>query len=84
MLELREYTAKELKEIYNTDRIDWIKRKVSREGYTYTGSGRGDNYTMLIESLPKSVDRFKIYCIEELRGANYESTTTFHRHDCKK
>ena len=67
MLELREYSRKELFELYksNTDLKD-IKAKVKRQGYTFVNIGRGSNYKMLITSLPSSNDQFKEYCKSKL------------------
>ena len=41
MLELRDYSRAELIELYGTDRLDAIKAKVKRQGYTYENVGRG-------------------------------------------
>ena len=46
MLELKQYTRQELISIYKTDRLDAIKKKVTREGYKYTNLGRGKDYVM--------------------------------------
>ena len=53
MLEKRIYTRQELIEIYKTQRLDAIKNKVKREGYSYIDSGRGASYTMQIVEIPK-------------------------------
>lgn len=66
MLELKQYTRQELISIYKTDRLDAIKKKVTREGYKYTNLGRGKDYVMQIDELPKDKDSFKEYCINIL------------------
>ena len=63
MLDMRTYTREELKEIFHTDRIDSIKSKLNRQGYTYTTSGRGQDFTLTISGLPP---RFRNFCIEQL------------------
>ena len=63
MLDMRTYTREELKEIFHTDRIDSIKSKLNRQGYTYEASGRGQELTLKITGLPP---RFKTFCIEQL------------------
>ena len=70
---LETYTRKELVELYHTDRIDSIKRKLDRQGYTYTTSGRGQDFTLTISGLPP---RFKTFCIEQL---NFAPQTDFER-----
>lgn len=64
MLELREYTRKELIEIYKTE-LPAIKKKLERDGYKFINCGWGDSYTMKIISLPD--DKFKMYCKEILK-----------------
>ena len=68
MLEKRIYTRQELIEIYKTQRLDAIKNKVKREGYSYIDSGRGASYTMQIVEIPKG-QAFKEYCINVLKFA---------------
>lgn len=68
MLEKRIYTRQELIEIYKTQRLDAIKNKVKREGYSYIDSGRGASYTMQIVDIPKG-QAFKEYCINVLKFA---------------
>ena len=63
MLNMRTYTREELKEIFHTDRIDSIKSKLNRQGYTYEASGRGQELILTITGLPP---RFKTFCIEQL------------------
>ena len=63
MLDMRTYTREELKEIFHTDRIDSIKSKLNRQGYTYSTNGRGQELTLTITGLPP---RFKTFCIEQL------------------
>ncbi len=63
MLELRTYTRQELIELFETERIDSIKNKLNRQGYTYATSGRGQDYTLTITALPP---RFRNYCIDVL------------------
>lgn len=65
MLEKRIYSRQELIKLYKTDRLDAIKKKVTREGYSYVNSGRGASYTMQITDIPKE-QAFKEYCIKEL------------------
>lgn len=63
MLEKKTYTRQELIKLFKTDRLDSIKAKIKRRGYTYTTSGRGDTFTMTITSVPP---RFREFCIERL------------------
>ena len=63
MLDMRTYTREELVELYHTDRIDSIKSKLNRQGYTYSACGRGHTLTLTISGLPP---RFKTFCIEQL------------------
>ena len=76
MLELREYNKCELIEVYKTDRIDAIKAKVKRQGYTFENIGRGDTYKMKITALPCGLNGFKMFCIEEL---NFDTHTDFNK-----
>lgn len=64
MLEKRIYSRQELTDLYKT-RLDAIKKKITREGYSYVESGRGANYTMQITGIPEG-QAFKEYCIKEL------------------
>lgn len=57
------YSRKELEQIYATNRLDAIKRKLNSDGYTYTTCGRGDNFTLTITACKNP---FKAYCKEEL------------------
>ena len=66
MLEKRIYTRQELIELYKTKRLDAIKNKIKREGYSFNDCGRGASYTMEIISLPNTDNQFKRYCIEQL------------------
>lgn len=66
MLDKRPYSRDELLEIYSTSRIDAIKQRLNREGYTYTTSGRGKNLVINIEQLPTNFNQFRLYCIETL------------------
>ena len=59
MLEKRIYTRQELIKIYKTQRLDAIKNKVKREGYSYIDSGRGASYTMQIVEIPKGQEEFR-------------------------
>ena len=63
MLDMRTYTREELVELYHTDRIDSIKSKLNRQGYTYSACGRGQTFTLTISGLPP---RFKTFCMEQL------------------
>ena len=66
MLDKRIYSRQELIDIYKTDRLDAIKKKITREGYIYKDCGRGKSYTMEILSLPDNSKQFKEYCIKEM------------------
>lgn len=74
MLELKEYSRKEIISLFKTDRIDYIKRKLTAQGYSYEGSGRGDTYKIKITELPQGINKFKRYCIEELK---FDTHTNF-------
>ena len=63
MLDMRTYTREELVELYHTDRIDSIKSKLNRQGYTYSACGRGQTFALTISGLPP---RFKTFCMEQL------------------
>lgn len=63
MLELNTYSRQELFEIYKTERLDAIKKKLLRDGYEYTTSGRGKDFTLTVTKLPL---RFRLFCIEQL------------------
>lgn len=65
MLEKRIYSRQELIKLYKTERLDAIKKKITREGYSYINSGRGASYTMQIIDIPEE-QAFKEYCIKEL------------------
>lgn len=64
MLEKRLYSRQELLELFNTDRLDAIKNKLTRQGYKYISEGRGNSYTMTIVELPRSA--LQRYCIDQL------------------
>ena len=66
MLDKRTYSRQELIDIYKTDRLDAIKKKITREGYSYKDCGRGKSYTMEILSLPDNSKQFEEYCIREM------------------
>ena len=63
MLLCRTYTRKELEQLFATNRLDAIKRKLNSDGYTYETSGRGKDFTLTITAC-KSL--FKVFCKEEL------------------
>ena len=65
MLEKRVYSRSDLIELFKTERLDAIKKKISRSGYVYREAGRGSSYTLEIIDLPFA-NQFKNYCIEEL------------------
>lgn len=73
MLDTKTYTRQELIDIFKTDRLDSIKGKIKRRGYTYTTSGRGDTFTLTITGLPP---RFREFCIERL---GFAPNTDFER-----
>ena len=66
MLSKKDYSRQQLINIYKTDRLDAIKKRITREGYTYKDSGRGKNYVLSILSIPEDRE-FEIYCIEKLQ-----------------
>ena len=43
MLELKTYTKAELTAAYKTNRLDYIKRKITAEGYKYKGRYKIEN-----------------------------------------
>ena len=63
MLNTKTYTRDELIELFKTDRLDSIKRKLTRQGYVYTTCGRGNTFTLTIIRTPP---RFRNFCIERL------------------
>ena len=63
MLNIQSYNQKELIEIFGTDRMDSIRRKLDSEGYQYTVSGLGNTYKLTVTELPF---RFRSFCIEKL------------------
>lgn len=75
MLELRDYSRKELIELFGTDRLDAIKAKVKRQGYTYENVGRGKDYFMRIQARPQDT-LLKCYCIEQL---GFDANTDFEK-----
>lgn len=67
MLDTRQYTQKELCDLFNTDRNDVIKKKLTSQGYIYTTEGRGKNLIVTITGYePPLHAEFKEYCINEL------------------
>lgn len=66
MLDLREYTRQELIELFHTERLDSIKAKLKRQGYSYTTNGRGKTFTLTITEQPL---RFRNFCMEQLHFA---------------
>ena len=66
MLEKRIYSRSELIEIFKTNRLDAIKARIRRAGYVFTEKGRGADYNLEIQDLPRE-DQFKRYCVETLR-----------------
>lgn len=73
MLDVRSYSRHELIELFGTDRLDSIKAKLKRQGYKYTTTGRGDTFTLTIESCPPE---FRNFCINEL---GFAPQTDFNR-----
>lgn len=67
MLQLKQYSRRELISIFKTDRIDSIKKLIIRQGYIYNDCGRGDKYTLTVVQLPPLKQQLKLYCIEELK-----------------
>ena len=55
MLEIRNYSRQELIELYKTERLDYIKKKIKKEGYAFNDCGRGKNYIMKITALPETL-----------------------------
>lgn len=64
MLEIKEYTIKELSEILNSRGKQAIDRKLERYGIQFDSFGRGENRIYDIKEIP---DPFKIFCITEMR-----------------
>lgn len=73
MLIKKDYTRRELENIFKTTRIDVIKNKLTRQGYKFETSGRGQDLMLTITELPQ---RFKSFCIEKL---NFEPQTDFYK-----
>lgn len=66
MLDIKDYSRQELIKLYKTDRLDYIKKKIKKDGYTFEDCGRGKNYIMKITALPDYGKQLEKYCIEEL------------------
>ena len=65
-----------MESIFNTDRLDSIKRSLERLGYEFTTNGkRGNNFRLTITKTP---DAFKMFCINEL-GISAQSDFTILR-----
>lgn len=63
MLKITTYTQSEMVEIFNTTRMDSIKRSLSSLGFTYEVEGRGKKALFHITGTP---DEFKLFAIKEL------------------
>jgi len=63
MLDLRTYDRDELIDIFKTERIDYIQKKIKGYGYTFTTEGRGKTFKLTITECPP---RFREFCIEKL------------------
>lgn len=57
------YSRQELVEMFHTDRLDSIKRSLTRQGYEFEMLKNGKNAQMKIIKAP---NMFKVFCIEEL------------------
>ena len=67
MFELRTYSCEEMCKAFKTDRNDYIKKKLTTLGYTFTTSGRGKKIEFNITAYNKpELHDFKKFCIEEL------------------
>lgn len=66
MLNTETYSRVELVRIYGTSRLDVLKKRLDREGYIYTTSGRGENLTLTVIACTKP---FTVFCKEELHFA---------------
>lgn len=66
MLNTETYTRADLVRIYGTNRLDVLKKRLDREGYIYTTSGRGENLTLTIIACTKP---FTVFCKERLHFA---------------
>ena len=69
----KDYNRQELEAIFKTTRIDVIKNKLTRQGYKFETSGRGQGLMLTITELPQ---RFKSFCIDKL---NFEPQTDFNK-----
>lgn len=76
MLKITTYTKQDLIELFNTDRLDNIKRSLNRLGYEYTTNGKRGNDLKL--TITKTPDAFKMFCINEL-GVSAQSDFTLLR-----
>lgn len=79
ILEKRIYPRDELINIFNTDRLDSIKRSITRQGYKFKNIGRGSCYQMKILELPFDSDyKLKEFCNNELKfNANLDKIKPF-------
>lgn len=73
MLNIKTYTKADLVDLFNTDRLDSIKRTLTRLGYEFTTKGKGDTYRLTITNTPSP---FKMFCIEEL---GFAASTDFNK-----
>lgn len=77
MLKIATYTRTEMVEIFNTERVDNIKRSLTTLGFTFEVEGRGKN---LLFHIVKTPSEFKMFAMKELGfGAktDFEALETF-------
>lgn len=66
MIDMRTYAQQELCAIFNTNRNDEIKKKLTKLGYTFTTEGRGKNIKITITGYQEPpLAEFKEFCINE-------------------
>ena len=53
--------------LFGTSRTDSIKRSLTRAGYAFSSSGRGDNYTITITALPDPLSPFEEFAMREFK-----------------
>ena len=78
----RIYTRLELEEVFQTTRMDSVKRSLKRAGYKFTSSGPGDTYTIKITELPEKVSPFQSFIMQEFGCAPQTNFQAMQKYFC--